>query len=164
MAREGQLAGETMAGTFDILARNTDSTRMPSAMHSSYLRSFCLEHRLARGQLQIAGRRVRLGGVRHPACIVGAGNDHIVPWKSGYASTGLLAGPARFVLGSGGHIAGIVTPPGPKRCYLAGGALRAAGRPPAGRKRGLPRPRRGTRQAHLHLTAGRDQARLPAQS
>jgi polyhydroxyalkanoate synthase len=146
MAKEGHLAGETMAGTFDILrandlifsyvvsnwlmgqdppafdilAWNGDSTRMPFAMHSFYLRNFYLENRLARGQLQIAGQQVRLGDVKHPAYIVGAENDHIVPWKSAYASIGLLAGPVRFVLSSGGHIAGIVNPPGPKGWYLVG--------------------------------------------
>jgi polyhydroxyalkanoate synthase subunit PhaC len=105
---------------FDILAWNADSTRMPFAMHSFYLRNFYLENRLARGQLQIAGQQVRLGDVKHPAYIVDAENDHIVPWKSGYASTRLLAGPVRFVLSSGGHIAGIVNPPGPKGWYLVG--------------------------------------------
>ena len=105
---------------FDILAWNSDSTRMPYAMHSFYLRNFYVENRLARDQLEIAGRVVRLSDVKHPAYIVGAENDHIVPWKSAYASTGLLAGPVRFVLSSGGHIAGIVNPPGPKGWYLMG--------------------------------------------
>jgi polyhydroxyalkanoate synthase len=58
--------------------------------------------------------------VKRPAYIVGAENDHIVPWKSAYVSTRLLAGPVRFVLSSGGHIAGIVNPPGPKGWYLIG--------------------------------------------
>ena len=146
MAKEGHLAGETMAFTFDILrandlifsyvvsnwlmgqdppafdilAWNADSTRMPAAMHSFYLRNFYVENRLARGQLEIAGQVVRLGEVKRPAYIVGAENDHIVPWKSAYASTRLLPGPVRFVLSSGGHIAGIVNPPGPKGWYLVG--------------------------------------------
>jgi polyhydroxyalkanoate synthase len=63
---------------------------------------------------------VRLSDVKRPAYIVAAQNDHIVPWKSAYASTGLLPGPVRFVLSSGGHIAGIVNPPGPKGWYLVG--------------------------------------------
>jgi polyhydroxyalkanoate synthase len=146
MAKEGYLAGETMAGTFDILrandlifsyvvsnwlmgqdppafdilAWNSDSTRMPFAMHSFYLRNFYVGNCLARGGLEIAGQVVRLSDVKHPTYIVAAQNDHIVPWKSAYASTGLLAGPVRFVLSSGGHIAGIVNPPGPKGWYLVG--------------------------------------------
>jgi polyhydroxyalkanoate synthase len=146
MARQGYLAGETMAGTFDILrpndlifnyvvsnwlmgqdppafdilAWNADSTRMPAAMHSFYLRNFYVENRLAREQLEIAGKVVRLGDVKRPTYIVSAENDHIVPWKSAYASTRLLAGPVRFILSNGGHIAGIVNPPGPKGWYLVG--------------------------------------------
>jgi len=146
MAREGHLAGESMAGTFDILrandlifsyvvsnwlmgqdppsfdilAWNADSTRMPAAMHSFYLRNFYVENRLATERLEIAGRVVKLSDVKRPAYIVGAENDHIVPWKSAYASTRLLSGPVRYVLSSGGHIAGIVNPPGPKGWFLTG--------------------------------------------
>ena len=46
--------------------------------------------------------------------MVSAINDHIVPWESAYKTVGLVSGPVRFVLGSGGHIAGIVNPPGPE--------------------------------------------------
>jgi polyhydroxyalkanoate synthase len=41
-----------------------------------------------------------------------------VPWESAYKTVGLVSGPVRFVLGSGGHIAGIVSPPGPKAWHL----------------------------------------------
>jgi polyhydroxyalkanoate synthase len=44
-------------------------------------------------------------------------NDHIVPWPSSYKATGMLGGSVRYVLSSGGHIAGIVNPPGPKAWY-----------------------------------------------
>jgi polyhydroxyalkanoate synthase len=37
--------------------------------------------------------------------------------QSSYKTTGLVSGPVRFVLSSGGHIAGIVNPPGPKAWY-----------------------------------------------
>jgi len=120
---------------FDILAWNADSTRMPFAMHSFYLRNFYLENRLARGELEIAGQQVRLGDVKHPAYIVSAENDHIVPWKSAYASARLLAGPARFVLSSGGHIAGIVNPPAPRGGTWSGTTI------PARPTNGGPRPR-----------------------
>ncbi len=140
MQREGSLEGASMAGTFDILrandlifnyvvsnwlmgqsppafdilAWNGDSTRMPAAMHAFYLRNFYLENKLAAGSLEIAGRTIDLGVITSPTYIVSAINDHIVPWESAYQTTGLVGGPVRFVLGSGGHIAGIVSPPGPK--------------------------------------------------
>jgi polyhydroxyalkanoate synthase len=107
---------------FDILAWNSDSTRMPAAMHSFYLRSLYLRNELAMGDLELAGQRLSLGDIRADSYVVGAINDHIVPWQASYQATRLLGGPVRYVLTSGGHIAGIVNPPGPKAWYLTGPA------------------------------------------
>ncbi len=106
---------------FDILAWNADSTRMPAAMHSFYLRSLYLRNQLARGELELAGRRLSLSSIKSDTYIVGAVNDHIVPWQASYKSTRLLGGTVRFVLSNGGHIAGIVNPPGPKAWFEAAG-------------------------------------------
>jgi polyhydroxyalkanoate synthase subunit PhaC len=106
---------------FDILAWNADSTRLPAAMHSFYLRALYVHNRLARGDLELAGTLLSLADVKSDTYIVGAVNDHIVPWASSYKATGLLGGSVRYVLSSGGHIAGIVNPPGPKSWYEAGG-------------------------------------------
>jgi polyhydroxyalkanoate synthase subunit PhaC len=103
---------------FDILAWNADSTRMPAAMHAFYLRNFYVENKLAQGTLEIAGRTVDLSTIKSPTYVVSAINDHIVPWESAYRTCGLVSGPVRFVLGSGGHIAGIVSPPGPKAWHM----------------------------------------------
>ena len=102
---------------FDILAWNADSTRMPAAMHAFYLRNFYVENKLAAGTLEIAGKAIDLSAIKAPTYVVSAINDHIVPWESSYKTTGLVSGPVRFVLSSGGHIAGIVNPPGPKAWY-----------------------------------------------
>jgi len=99
---------------FDILAWNADSTRMPAAMHSFYLRHLYVGNELSRGVMEIAGQRLSLADVKSDAYIVGAINDHIVPWRASYQATRLLGGDVRYVLSSGGHIAGIVNPPGPK--------------------------------------------------
>jgi polyhydroxyalkanoate synthase len=143
MQREGVLEGASMAGTFDvlrandlifnyvvsnwlmgqdppafdILAWNGDSTRMPAAMHAFYLRNFYVDNKLAAGTLEIAGKTIDLSAIKAPTYVVSAINDHIVPWESSYRTTGLVSGPVRFVLSSGGHIAGIVNPPGPKAWY-----------------------------------------------
>jgi polyhydroxyalkanoate synthase subunit PhaC len=145
MAAKGVLEGSQMAGTFDILrandlifsyvvsnwlmgedppafdilAWNGDSTRMPGAMHSFYLRSLYMRNELARGELELAGQRLSLSGVTNDTYVVGAINDHIVPWHGSYKTGGLLGGKVRYVLSSGGHIAGIVNPPGPKAWYEA---------------------------------------------
>jgi polyhydroxyalkanoate synthase len=105
---------------FDILAWNGDSTRIPAATHSEYLRALYLENSLAEGTMALAGRRLDLGRIESEAYVLAAREDHITPWTSSYLTTGLLgrgAGerPVRFVLSSAGHIAGIVNPPGPKR-------------------------------------------------
>ncbi len=104
---------------FDILAWNNDSTVMPAAMHTFYLRNFYVKNLLAQGELEIAGRTIDLSAVKSNAYIVSAKNDHIVPWESAYKTTGLFSGPTRFVLSNGGHIAGIVNPPGPKAWFLS---------------------------------------------
>ena len=136
---------------FDILAWNCDSTRMPAAMHSFYLRSLYLRNDLAGGRLKLAGQRLALGKVGSDAYVVGAVNDHIVPWTASYQATRLLGGNVRYVLSSGGHVAGIVNPPGPKAWYEAGdrirGTRRAGGparsaRPPPGGRTGPGGPAR----------------------
>jgi polyhydroxyalkanoate synthase len=146
MAKTGVMEGSTMAGTFDvlrandlifsyvasnwlmgkqppafdILAWNADSTRLPAAMHSFYMRSLYGQNQLAKGVMELAGQVLSLADVKSDAYIVAAVNDHIVPWPGSYKSTRLLGGTVRFVLSSGGHIAGIVNPPGPKAWYETG--------------------------------------------
>ncbi len=143
MAGKGYLDGAEMAGTFDalrpndliwnyvagnwlmgrtppafdILAWNADFTRIPAATHSAYLRSFYLENRLATGRMTIGGRLLSLDDIESDVYVLAASEDHITPWKSSYATVGLLPSPIRFVLSSAGHIAGIVNPPGPKRVH-----------------------------------------------
>ena len=102
---------------FDILAWNSDNTRMPATMHAFYLRSLYLRNELARGVMEIKGQRLSLADVKNDVYVVGAINDHIVPWPASYKTTGLMGGDVRYVLSSGGHIAGIVNPPGPKAWY-----------------------------------------------
>ena len=97
---------------FDLLYWNSDSTRMPAAMHSFYLRRMYQENLLAKpGGIELKGVPIDLGKVKTPAFILSTKEDHIAPWKSTYAATQLFSGPARFVLAASGHIAGVVNPP-----------------------------------------------------
>ncbi|HTS97360.1 MAG TPA: alpha/beta fold hydrolase [Streptosporangiaceae bacterium] len=118
------LMGETPPA-FDILAWNGDSTRMPAAMHTYYLHHLYLTNELAEGEMEVAGHQLSLPDVKNDTYVVGAVNDHIVPWHSSYKTTRLMGGSVRYVLSSGGHIAGIVNPPGPKAWYQAGTHLPA---------------------------------------
>ena len=107
MTKKGYLDGSQMAGTFDLLrandlifsyvvsgwllgqdppafdllAWNADSTRLPAAMHSFYLRCLYIGNELARGKLELAGQRLSLPAVQNDMYVVGAVNDHIVPWS-----------------------------------------------------------------------------------
>ena len=97
---------------FDLLHWNCDSTRMPAAMHSFYLRNMYLKNLLAEpGALTLAGTKIDLSKVAVPAYFVSAVEDHIAPWKTTYAGTQILTGKSRFVLSGSGHIAGMVNPP-----------------------------------------------------
>lgn len=96
---------------FDILAWNSDSTNLPAAMHSEYLRSCYLQNRLVEpGAFEISGVPIDLEKIRTPMYVLGAESDHIAPWRSTYRTTQLVGGEARFTLTSAGHIAGIVNP------------------------------------------------------
>ncbi len=138
LGRDGYLEGRSMSGTFnllrandliwsfyvnnyllgndprsfDVLYWNSDSTRMPAAMHSWYLRNLYLENRLIEaGGIEIDGIGIDIGTIDIPVCFVSAIDDHIAPWQSTYAGAQRFSGPVRFILGGSGHIAGIVNPP-----------------------------------------------------
>jgi polyhydroxyalkanoate synthase subunit PhaC len=111
--------------SFDLLAWNEDSTRMPARMHSEYLRSCYLHNEFARGEFEIDGKRLDPGLVDIDTYVLSAVDDHIVPWTSGYRTTQLLGGKSRFVLSSSGHIAGIVNPPTPKAKHWVNDSLPA---------------------------------------
>ncbi len=96
---------------FDLLYWNSDSTRMPAAMHSFYLRAMYQENRLATGDIELLGTRIDLTRIRTPSFLLSTREDHIAPWKSTFAATRLYRGPVRFVLAASGHIAGVVNPP-----------------------------------------------------
>jgi polyhydroxyalkanoate synthase len=100
---------------FDLLYWNADSTRMPAAMHSFYLRNMYQRNLLAKpGGISLAGVPIDLGKVRTPAFLLSTQEDHIAPWRSTYAATRLFKGPVKFVLSASGHIAGVINPPGGK--------------------------------------------------
>jgi polyhydroxyalkanoate synthase subunit PhaC len=76
--------------SFDLLAWNEDSTRMPAKMHSEYLRSCYLRNEFARGEFEIDSIRLDPGLVDIDTYVLAAVDDHIVPWTSGYKTTQLL--------------------------------------------------------------------------
>lgn len=97
---------------FDLLYWNADSTNLPGPMYCWYLRNMYLENSLSKpGVLRSLGEPVDLTKLEMPTYVVATREDHIVPWRSAFATIGLVSGETRFVLGASGHIAGIVNPP-----------------------------------------------------
>ncbi len=100
---------------FDILFWNADTTRLPAKMHKSYLKNMYINNLLARpGRLVIRNEKIDLGIVTTPVCFVSAVEDHIAPWRSTLQGANLFNGPKHFILTEGGHVAGVVNPPGDK--------------------------------------------------
>jgi polyhydroxyalkanoate synthase len=147
MAERGYLDGRQMAGAFQLInskdlvwsklvheylmgaqtpmtamrAWNADATRLPARMHGEYLRQLYLANALAEGTYRVAGEPVHLRDIRVPLFVVATERDHVSPWRSVWKVLRLVDAPARFVLASGGHNAGIVSPPaGPARHPEAG--------------------------------------------
>ena len=97
---------------FDLLYWNSDSTRMPAAMHSFYLRNMYQQNKLREpGGITLDGTAIDLSKIKTPAYFLSTREDHIAPWKTTYEGTHLLRGQNRFVLAASGHIAGVVNPP-----------------------------------------------------
>lgn len=96
---------------FDLLYWNSDSTRMPAAMHSFYLRNMYLNNKLREPNgVSVGGVGIDLSQVKTPVYFISTVDDHIAPWKTTYEGTKLFGGDVRFVLGESGHIAGIINP------------------------------------------------------
>ena len=110
------MMGEDPPG-FDLLAWNDDGTNIPARLLEEYLRGCYLDNALARDEMTLQGKRLRLGAVKQDTFIVGAVEDHITPWRSAFRTASLLGGKVQFVLSSSGHIAGVVNPPSKSAAY-----------------------------------------------
>lgn len=109
------LKGETPP-PFDLLYWNSDSTNLPGPYYAWYLRNFYLENKLVQpGALTVCGEPLDVSKINMPIYIYGSREDHIVPIGAAYASTQVLGGKKRFVMGASGHIAGVINPPAKKK-------------------------------------------------
>ncbi len=109
------LKGETPP-PFDLLYWNSDSTNLPGPFYAWYLRNTYLENNLVKPcKVQVCGEGIDLRKVDLPVYLYGSREDHIVPIGGAYASTQVLPGKKRFVMGASGHIAGVINPPASKK-------------------------------------------------
>ena len=111
------LMGERRPMT-DLMAWNADSTRMPSRMHSEYLRKLFLDNDLVEGRYRIDERPIALTDIRAPVFAVGTETDHVAPWRSVFKFHLVMDTDVTFLLASGGHNTGIVTPPDRKGAHF----------------------------------------------
>jgi polyhydroxyalkanoate synthase len=101
---------------FDLLYWNSDATNLPGPFYAWYLRNTYLENKLVEpGAATVCGEAVDLGAIDIPVYLYASREDHIVPADGAYASTQVLGGPVRFVMGASGHIAGVINPPAKKK-------------------------------------------------
>ncbi|MFC0478828.1 PHA/PHB synthase family protein [Gellertiella hungarica] len=96
---------------FDLLYWNSDSTRMPAANHSYYLRNCYLNNTLSKGEMMLAGKKLALKDITIPIYNLATREDHIAPAQSVFLGSQKFGGPVDFVLTGSGHIAGVVNPP-----------------------------------------------------
>ncbi|KQI67283.1 poly(R)-hydroxyalkanoic acid synthase [Loktanella sp. 3ANDIMAR09] len=97
---------------FDLLYWNGDSTNLPGAMATEYLRGLCQGDRFATDGFDVAGHRAHISDVDVPLCAVACETDHIAAWKSSYRGVQKMGSTDKtFILSGSGHIAGIVNPP-----------------------------------------------------
>lgn len=105
---------------FDLLYWNDDSTNMPAAMHSFYLRKMYRDNELTKpGGIKMLDTPIDLQKITAPAYFLSTREDHIAPWRATYAGIKLLGSKdVKFTLAASGHIAGIVNAPAKnKYCY-----------------------------------------------
>jgi polyhydroxyalkanoate synthase len=100
--------------TFDILAWNADTTRLPAALHHQLL-DIVTENQLAKpGTANILGTPIDIGQIATDTYVVAGLTDHITPWAGCYHTAHMVSGDCRFVLCSSGHVQTLVAAPGHK--------------------------------------------------
>ena len=97
---------------FDLLVWNADSTRMPAANHTFYLRHCYLQNDLSNARMVLSGKTLDLRKVTIPIYELASREDHIAPARGVFKGAKCFGGPVRFVLAGSGHIAGVVNPAG----------------------------------------------------
>ena len=105
---------------FDILAWNSDTTRLPAKYHADLLGLIEKNPYRKPGTMEIAGRKIDMRQVNVGAYVIGGVTDHITPWKGCYGTARMFGEKSMFVLANAGHLQSLLNPPGaPKAHFFA---------------------------------------------
>ncbi|MFE3960736.1 PHA/PHB synthase family protein [Nocardia sp. NPDC059091] len=120
------LQGRTPA-PFDVLFWNSDTTRMPAALHRDMVLMGVHNSLATPGATHLLGTPIDLSQLTIDTYVVAGIADHISPWQACYRSARLLGSKdLRFTLSTSGHIAALVNPPGnPKASFRTDAADQA---------------------------------------
>ena len=86
-----------------------DQVNMPANLFTDFM-DISQDDALVLGKLQIHDVHIDLGAIEIDTFMLGALKDHVVSWQSVYRTRGHLGGANTFVLSTGGHVTGMLTP------------------------------------------------------
>jgi polyhydroxyalkanoate synthase len=110
---------------FDILAWNSDTTRLPAEFHSDLLDIVENNPYVNPGVLKIAAVPIDMSQVRVGAYVIGGITDHITPWKGCYGTARIFGEDTMYVLANAGHLQSLINPPGSAKSFFFAAPARA---------------------------------------
>jgi polyhydroxyalkanoate synthase len=106
---------------FDILYWNTDTTRLPAALHGDYLDLYFTNPFVNAGKLTVNDKTVDMSKVKADSYVIAGVTDHITPWKGVYKTAQIMGDGTTFVLSNSGHLQSLLNPPtNPKASFMIG--------------------------------------------
>ena len=96
---------------FDILAWNSDTTRLTARFHHQVLDLVAGNQLTYPGGMTVLGTPIDLSRITKDVYVAAGRTDHITPWTTCYRTTQIVSGRAQFVLCSSGHIQTVVADP-----------------------------------------------------
>ena len=96
---------------FDLLFWNSDTTNLPSQLHSDFINMLESNPLVEAGAISIDNHPIDLKNVDCDTYVVAGSTDHITPWEACYRTVNMLGGNTEFILSSSGHVQAIINPP-----------------------------------------------------
>jgi poly[(R)-3-hydroxyalkanoate] polymerase subunit PhaC len=97
--------------SLDVLYWDSDSTRLPAALHSDFLDMYADDVFQRCNALEVLGRGIDFNKVKIDSYFLGGEDDYLMPWKGCYDTCQLFRGRHQFVLSTGGHLQVLLRPP-----------------------------------------------------